>query len=190
MVSLGRDVVLEAPSFVHPTAVLYGQIRTAPGVSVWPYAVMRAEVHEIRIGARTNIQDFVMIHVGIGTPTLVGADCSITHRATLHGCTIGDRSLIGIGATIMDGAVIGANSIVAGHAFVRENDRFPDNAVIAGTPARVIALRDNAPANLANARFYAAIATAYAQGRDRLEAPACLTGGPPDPAVGPSHAES
>lgn len=165
---VGPDVSLGALLFRHESACLYGKISVADGASIFPQVVMRAEVHEIRIGARTNIQDFVMIHIGFTTPTIVGVDCSITHRAVLHGCEIGDRCLIGIGATVMDGAKIGPNSIVAGQALVRENAVFPENAVIAGVPARQIAERDNSAANLANARFYQMIAKNYAEGRERL----------------------
>ena len=90
----------------------------------WPNVVTRAETYEIQIGARTNIQDFVMIHVGAASPTIVGEDRSITHHATLHGCTIGDRCLAGINATIMDGAKIGNNCIVAGHTIATEGSEF------------------------------------------------------------------
>lgn len=116
-----------------------------------------------------------MIHVGYSTPTIVGEDCSITHRAVLHGCEIGDRCLIGIGATVMDGAKIGAGSIVAGHAIVSEGAVFPENSIIAGVPARLVKTRDNSAANLANARFYLANARNYAQGIERLD-PAALAG--------------
>ncbi|MEO0363468.1 MAG: gamma carbonic anhydrase family protein, partial [Pseudomonadota bacterium] len=119
-------------------------------------------------GARSNVQDHAMIHVGYETPTIVGEDCSITHRVVLHGCEIGDRCLIGIGATVMDGAKIGANSIVAGHAIVSEGAQFPANSVIAGVPAKLVKTRDNAAANLMNARFYALNARNYAQGVERF----------------------
>jgi carbonic anhydrase/acetyltransferase-like protein (isoleucine patch superfamily) len=155
-------------AFIHPTAVLHGRITLGPGASVFPYVVMRSEAYEIRIGARTNIQDFVMIHIGNTQPTIVGEDCSITHRVTLHGCEIGDRCLIGIGSTIMDGARIGANSIVAEHSLVRAGQEFPPNSVIAGSPARLIRERDCSEPNLMNARMYQAIARGYAEGRDRL----------------------
>ncbi len=168
MPHIGPHVTLDDPAFIHDTALIHGKVYIGPGVSVWPHVVMRAEMYEVRIGARTNIQDFVMVHVGALTPTIVGEDCSITHHVTLHGCEIGDRCLIGINATIMDGVKIGANSIVAGHSIVRENAAFPENSVIAGVPGKLVATRDNAQANLINARFYHRNALNYAQGIDRM----------------------
>ncbi|MEL0093469.1 MAG: gamma carbonic anhydrase family protein, partial [Pseudomonadales bacterium] len=114
--SIGPHVVLDEPGFIHETARLHGKVYVGPEVSIWTYAVTRSELYEIRIGARSNIQDFVMIHEGNGVGTYVGEDCSITHHVTLHGCTIEDGCLIGINATVMDGAHIGRGSIVAGHA--------------------------------------------------------------------------
>jgi len=165
---VGDDVTLDSPALIHSSALLYGKVYIGPGASVWPNVVTRAEVYEIRIGARSNIQDFVMIHVGSFTPTIVGEDCSITHHVTLHGCEIGDRCLIGINATIMDGAKIGDNSIVAGHSIVTENAEFPPNSVIAGVPAKLVATRDCGAQNLGNARFYEMNARNYAVGCDRL----------------------
>ena len=165
---VGKGVRLDGLALLHPTAQLHGDVHVGPGASIWPYVVMRSEMHHIRIGARTNLQDFVMVHVGNDTPTIVGEDCSITHRVTLHGCEIGDRCLIGINATVMDGAKIGANSIVAGHAIVMQNQVFPENSVIAGVPARLIATRDNGAANVRDARFYEAIARGLVRGEERL----------------------
>ncbi len=168
MPHIGPDVTLHDPAFIHDTAQLFRKLTLGPGSSVWPYVVTRAEMHEIVIGARTNIQDHVMIHVAYSGPTIVGDDCSITHRAVLHGCSLGDRVLIGIGATIMDGAKIGDNSIVAGHSIVTEGSEFPANSIIAGSPAKLVKTRDNTTANLMNARFYHMNALNYAQGVERL----------------------
>ena len=168
MAHIGDKVVLDNPAFIHDSVILHGRVTIGEGASIWPNVVTRAEMYEIRIGARTNIQDFVMIHVGALTPTVVGEDCSITHHVTLHGCDIGDRCLIGIGAVIMDGAKIGANSIVAGNSIVTENSEFPENSVIAGSPAKLVATRDCGAANLANAQTYGLMANAYAEGRDCL----------------------
>ncbi len=154
-------------AFVHPSALLYGKITLGTGVSIWPYTVARAEIHEIQIGDYTNIQDFVMIHVGYETPAIIGSYCSITHRATLHGCTIGDNCLIGIGATIMDGAVIGENSIVGEHALVRPGFVAPPNSIVAGIPARIVKERDSRTPNRVNALFYHENALAYARAEYR-----------------------
>lgn len=168
MPHIGPDVKLDNPAFIHDSANLYGRINLAPDVSIWPNVVMRAELFNITIAARSNIQDFVMIHVGFETPTIVGEDCSITHHATLHGCEIGDRCLVGINATIMDRAKIGANSIVAGHSIVAEGTEFPENSIIAGVPARMVKTVDSSAANLMNARFYLQNARNYSRGIERI----------------------
>ncbi len=162
------EIKIDESAWVHDTALIYGHVTIGPDSSVWPNVVMRSETHHIEIGARTNIQDFVMVHVGVTTPTLVGDDCSITHHVTLHGCTIGDKCLIGINATIMDGAKIGNNCIVAGHSIVTEGSEFPDNSIIAGSPAKLVKTRDNGDANLFNARFYIENARNYAKGIHRI----------------------
>jgi carbonic anhydrase/acetyltransferase-like protein (isoleucine patch superfamily) len=160
-------VRLNAPAFVHPTALLYGKVTVEPGVSIWPNVVMRAEFHEIRIGKRTNIQDFVMVHVGARTPTIIGEDCSITHHSTLHGCKIGDRVLVGIGSTVMDDCEIGDNSIIAGHSFLKEGTVIPPNCIVMGAPAVIKRQRNNAVANALNAWMYHENAIAYARGHHR-----------------------
>ncbi len=160
----GPDITLNQPAFIHDSAQLYGKITLERDVSVWPNVVMRAEAYEISIGEASNIQDFVMVHVGNTTPTLVGKRCSVTHHATLHGCEIGDDCLIGINATVMDGVKIGNNCIVAGHAILTEGSEFPDNAIIAGVPAKQVGSKNNAEANRINARFYLRNALNYRQG--------------------------
>lgn len=170
----GPLVTIDAHAFIHPTTLIYGKVSLSAGVSVWPYAVIRAEAHEVTIGEGSNVQDFVMIHVGNGTGTHIGRNCSITHRVTLHGCTIGDDVLVGIGATIMDGCVIGANSIVAGGAFLKEGTVVPPNSIIAGVPAVVKAERDSGAANRFNAHLYRMNAEAFARGDHRVWADADL----------------
>ena len=108
-----------------------------------------------------------MLHIG-GVPTRIGAYCSITHHATIHGATIGDHCLIGINATIMDGAQIGANSIVAGNSIVREGTQIPENSIVAGVPAKVIATKNNYVANKLNAIAYYKNGLAYLRGEHRL----------------------
>lgn len=166
--AFGPEVTVDAGAFIHPTAQIYGRVRIAEGASVWPNVVVRAESREVAIGARTNIQDFVMIHVGAATGTIIGEDCSITHHVTLHGCRIGDRVLVGIGATIMDGCEIGENSIVAGHAFLKEGTIIPANSIVMGAPGAVVRTRSSAAANAFNAWMYRENAAAYVRGEHRL----------------------
>lgn len=163
----GPDVDVSQAAYVHESVQLYGKMRVAEGVSIWPSVVARAETQEIVVGAYTNLQDFVMLHVGYTMPTIVGAHCSITHRVTLHGCTVGDNCLIGIGATLMDGCVIGENSIVAGHTIVGEGVVIPPNSIVAGVPGKVIKTRDNYIANRLNAWMYFQNAIAYTAGDHR-----------------------
>lgn len=164
----GPLVEIDPAAFVHPSAQIYGKVRLEAGASVWPNAVIRAEMYEVVIGPRSNIQDFVMIHVGNGMGTRVGADCSITHHVTLHGCAIGDNVLVGIGATIMDGSVVGENSIIAGGSFLKEGTIVPPHSIVAGVPAVVKANRDCGAANRFNAWLYAENAAAYARGEHRF----------------------
>jgi carbonic anhydrase/acetyltransferase-like protein (isoleucine patch superfamily) len=163
----GPLVTIDPSAHVHPSAQIYGKVTLAAEASIWPNAVIRAEMYEVVIGERTNIQDFAMVHVGSGTGTFVGRDCSITHHVTLHGCTIGDNVLVGIGATIMDGCVIGANSIIAGGSFLKENTVIPPNSIVAGVPAVLKASRDCGAANRFNAWLYTQNAEAYARGDHR-----------------------
>ena len=155
-------------AFVSPSAQMFGNVSFAAGTSVWPNVVIRAEMEHVLIGENTNLQDFVMIHTGHDNPVVVGRNCSITHRVTLHGATIGDNCLIGIGAVLMDGAVIGEGSIVAGGTFVPEGKQYPPNSIIMGSPGKVRATRDSSAANELNALLYRRNAEAYARGEHRI----------------------
>jgi len=153
--------------FLSPSAQIFGNVEIEPESSIWPNVVMRAESHPIRIGRYTNIQDFVMIHIGYENSTEIGDFCSITHHATVHGCKIEDDCLIGINAVVMDGAEIGRGSIVAGAAMIREDAIFPPGAIIAGVPAKQIGERDCARANRRNAWIYHLNAQSYRRGEHR-----------------------
>ncbi len=142
---------LTAAAYIDPTVQLYGRVSLGEGSSVWCNAGMRSEAAHIAIGAFTNIQDFVMVHTDPGRPVVVVSHCSITHHATLHGCTIGNNVLIGINATVYGGAVIGDNSIVGQHAYVRDGTVVPPNSVVVGAPAKVIRTANNWIANRLNA---------------------------------------
>lgn len=164
---VGPDVVLRNPAYVHDTAHLYGKVTVEEHASIWANVVARAEHKQIVIGAYTNIQDFVMLHIGDRTDTIIGSHCSITHHCTIHGCTIGDNCLVGINATIMDGCVIGDNSIIGGHTFLKEGTIIPPNSIVMGAPGKVTRSQNNFVRNRLNAYAYLKNALAYASGNYR-----------------------
>ncbi len=168
MPDFGPDVILNDPAYIHPNALMFGRVTVMPGASIWPHVVIRAESYEVVVGEQSNLQDFVMIHVGYNQGTYIGSHCSITHHCTLHGCTIGDNCLVGINSTIMDGAVIGENTIIGAHSLVREGQEIPANSIVAGAPAKVIRDADNYVRNRLNAFLYLRNAQAYAAGNHRV----------------------
>ena len=165
--AFGPGIELKNPAFVHPSVQLFGHVRVGNGASLWPNVVVRAESHEVVISEQANVQDFTMIHVGYDTGTYIGAYTSIAHRATIHGCTIGDNCLIGIGAIVMDGAEIGDNSIVGAGAVVTDGTKIPANSVVVGAPAKAVKTRNNWVMNRWNAWLYAINGKAYAEGYHR-----------------------
>lgn len=133
----GRRPQLDPESWVAPNATLVGQVSLAARASAWYGAILRAEAEPIEIGAGTNIQDGVTIHVDPGFPARVGAGVSVGHNAVLHGCTVEDDCLIGMGAVVLNGATIGAGSLVAAGAVVPQGAVVPAGSMIAGVPGKV-----------------------------------------------------
>lgn len=158
---------IEPSVFVAPTAQIFGNVQIGAESSIWPNVVIRAECQHVRVGRFTNLQDFVMVHVGYEHATEIGDFCSIAHHATIHGAKIEDDCLVGINAVVMDGAIIGAGSIVAGGAMIREDAIFGPGSIIAGVPAKQIGERDSARANRRNAWLYHRNAAAYKHGDHR-----------------------
>ena len=126
-------------AFVAPNATVIGDVVIEEGASIWFGAVLRGDIDKIRIGKNTSIQDNTVIHVTGGKyPTIIGSNVIVGHGCILHGCTIKDNALIGMGAIVMDDVEIGKNSIVAAGAVVVPHTKIPDNSVVAGVPAKVI----------------------------------------------------
>ncbi len=134
----GIKPTIAASAFIEETAVVIGDVVIGEESSVWFHAVVRGDVHSIRIGRRTNIQDLSVLHVTHDThPTVLGDDVTVGHHVVLHGCTIKNRVLIGMGALIMDGAVIGEDCVVGAGALVTERTIVPPKSLILGAPAKV-----------------------------------------------------
>ena len=130
--------------FVAPNATVIGDVHLGPESSVWFGAVLRGDCFPIRIGARTNVQDGSVIHVTGGkAATTIGNDVTIGHMALLHGCTVGDRCLIGMGSVILDNAIIGDETLVAAGSLVAPGAKFPARSMVMGRPAKFLrTLRD------------------------------------------------
>jgi len=133
----------EGQYYVADTAVLIGRVRLKAEASVWFGAVLRGDNEWIELGERSQIQDNSTLHTDPGFPMVIGSNCVIGHNVVLHGCTIGDNSLVGMGAIMMNGVKIGKNSLVGAGSVVPEGKSFPDNSLIVGAPARAIRTLDD-----------------------------------------------
>lgn len=167
-----RQPVVHDTAWIAPSADVIGEVILGEQVSLWFGAVVRADNGPVHMGARTNIQDGAVLHSDPGSPLTIGMDCTVGHRAILHGCTVEDGCLIGMGATVLNDAVIGAGSLVGAGALVTEGKVFPPGSLIVGAPAR--AVRTLEPDQItrlrASATGYAGRAVRYAEGLTRLDA--------------------
>ncbi len=145
---------LDASAWVADSAHVIGRVRMAAGSSVWYGCVLRGDNEWISLGARCNVQENSVLHTDPGFPMHLGEDVTIGHQAMLHGCTVGDGSLIGIQAVVLNGAKIGKNSLVGAGAIVTEGSEFPDNSLILGAPAKRV--KELSPEHVARMRGAAA----------------------------------
>lgn len=137
--ALGEDAPELGPeAWVAGSAQVIGRVRLGEAASVWFGAVLRGDNEPITVGARSNIQDGAVVHTDEGIPTHIGAGVSVGHMAMLHGCTVGDGSLIGMHATILNRAVIGKNCLIGAKTLIPEGKVIPDRSLVVGTPGRVI----------------------------------------------------
>ncbi|MEV0467958.1 gamma carbonic anhydrase family protein [Nocardia tengchongensis] len=128
---------IDETAWIAPNATVAGRVRLEDEVSVWYSAVLRGDMDQITVGARSNIQDGCVLHADPGFPCTVGTGVSVGHNAILHGCTVGDDVLIGMGATVLNGAVIGEGSLIAANALVPEGAQIPPGSLVAGVPGKV-----------------------------------------------------
>ena len=156
--------------FVAETAAVIGNVQLAASTSVWFGAVLRGDNELIDIGENSNIQDQCTIHTDPGFPVTVGRNCTIGHNVILHGCTIEDDALIGMGAIVMNGARIGKGSVVGAGAVITEGKAFPANSLILGAPAKVVRTLDAAQSDATTfaARYYVGNAQRFKAGLRRI----------------------
>ncbi|MCK6251781.1 gamma carbonic anhydrase family protein [Pseudomonas fragi] len=137
--SLGDSLVETHPeSWTAPTATLIGKVRLEEGASVWFNAVLRGDNELILIGRHSNVQDGAVMHTDMGYPLTLGTGVTIGHNAMLHGCTVGDYSLIGINAVILNGAKIGKHCIIGANSLIGEGKEIPDGSLVMGSPGKVV----------------------------------------------------
>ena len=138
----GIAPVLHADTWVAPDANLIGKITLGQGASVWFGATLRGDNERITVGAGSNIQENCVLHTDMGYPLIIGENCTIGHKAMLHGCQIGDGSLIGMGSTILNGAKIGAGCLIGAGALITEGKDIPDGSLVMGAPGRIVRMLD------------------------------------------------
>jgi carbonic anhydrase/acetyltransferase-like protein (isoleucine patch superfamily) len=146
----------EGEYWIAPNATLIGRVRIAKGASVWFGSVLRGDNDWISIGEKTNIQDLCVLHTDPGIALSLGANVSVGHGAVVHGATVGDNTIVGMGATLLNRCRIGRNSIVGANALVPEGKEFPDNSLIVGVPGKAIRTipDSDVPMLLMNAQIY------------------------------------
>ncbi len=154
--------------FIHPTAALHGNLEVGKNSSIWASAVIRADFNSIKIGRYTNIQDNATLHCSPTHPTTVGDFVTAAHSTVLHACTIGNRVLIGMNATVLDGAQIGDGTMIAAGALVRENAVVPPNSLVVGVPGRIIEGKGRPEFIMQNAVSYYLLSRKYISGEDSI----------------------
>ncbi|MFJ3905606.1 gamma carbonic anhydrase family protein [Streptomyces sp. NPDC090025] len=161
----GKEPSVDPTAFTAPTSVVLGDVTLGPRASVWYHAVLRADCGPIEVGEDANVQDNCTVHVDPGFPVRIGARVTIGHNATVHGCVIEDDVLVGMGATVLNGARIGAGSLVAAQALVPQGMEVPPGSLVAGVPAKVrrpLTEEELAGIRL-NAEMYLHLAKAHAE---------------------------
>ncbi len=131
-------------AWVAPDANVIGRVTLGEGASVWFGATLRGDNEDILVGRGSNVQENAVLHTDMGFPLLIGADCTIGHKAMLHGCTIGEGTLIGMGATVLNGARIGRGCLIGACALITEGKEIPDGSLVMGAPGKVIRTLDAA----------------------------------------------
>lgn len=166
-----RRPVIHPQAYVSEHAIIIGEVEIGPGASIWPGAVIRGDNEKITIGCDANVQDGAVIHADPGFPVVVGHGVSIGHQATLHGCFVGEHSLIGLQSVLLNGVRVGPNSLIGAAALLGENKQFPGRSLIVGAPAKIVReLNDEAVERIRiNANEYRERGQMYATQLERVD---------------------
>ena len=138
----GHAPDIHPDTWVAPGAHVIGKVVLEEGASIWFGAVLRGDNEEIRVGLGSNVQENCVLHTDMGSPLVIGANCTIGHKAMLHGCVIGDGSLIGMGATVLNGAKVGRGCLIGAGALITEGKEIPDGSLVMGAPGKVVRALD------------------------------------------------
>ncbi|HXA75144.1 MAG TPA: gamma carbonic anhydrase family protein [Acidimicrobiales bacterium] len=160
---------IDPEAYIHPDAVVIGDVTIGPESSVWPHAVLRGDYGTITIGAATSIQDGTVVHAGPGFPTVIGDGCVIGHIVHLEGCLLEDESLVGSGSVVLHHAVISHGATVGANAVVPNNMVVPEGALALGVPAKVLEGRSDVPMIKLSAAQYVMNAKRYREGLRRID---------------------
>lgn len=169
-----KTPVVSASAFVAPDAWVIGDTTIGDDVSVFFNVVLRGDIESIKVGRGSNLQEHVLVHTSHGmSPALIGEDVTVGHRAIIHGCSIGDRCLIGMGATVLDNAEVGAECIIGAHTLIPKDMKIPPRSLVIGTPGKVVRqlTDDEIRGLLASAKGYQELGATY---RELLVNPALL----------------
>jgi carbonic anhydrase/acetyltransferase-like protein (isoleucine patch superfamily) len=160
---------IDPEAYIHPDAVVIGDVTVGPESSVWPHAVLRGDYGTITVGSATSIQDGTVVHAGPGFPTVIGDGCVIGHIVHLEGCLLEDESLVGSGSVVLHHAVISHGATVGANAVVPNNMVVPEGALALGVPAKVFEGRSDVPMIKLSAAQYVMNAKRYREGLRRLD---------------------
>ena len=161
---LGRTPQVADDAYVAPSATVLGDVELGPQSSVWPGAVLRGDINFIRVGRATNIQDCAVVHLADDHPAILGDEVTVGHAAVVHACTLEDGVLVGMHATVLDGALVGEGSVIGAHTLVKAGMEVPAGSLVLGVPGRVVRQlsAEEVQANHALAQKYVAVARAHA----------------------------
>lgn len=159
----GKKPIIDPSAFIDETALIIGDVTIHREASLWPFTVIRGDIEPIEIGAETNVQDHTVVHTDPGYPTRIGERVTIGHRCVIHGCTVEDEVIIGMGAVLLTGSRVRRRCIIGAGAVVREGQEIPEGSIAVGVPAKIVrtVTEKDVERILNNAKSYLELARRY-----------------------------